>query len=253
MTSHVFVVLTYFCCLVFCNSNETSNKGQYSKFITSEVVVAQTSEILKDYSLNTLRYYRRLSATPDLRFQTPEEGSYLKFHRCHDEGEVYAAAYLVTKEHIMNHNTQYNLSHANTELASFIVLDTGHPKSGIRSGTMTQSLDILDFSVIHLSAYERLMRRYNMPEMESYSPVANAATVLMKYALDIVTAGRPGLTQQLNATVVIMPWLGSEIGAGNSKLTHRQAFLRACFWSFYAMIPNVVIGVKNAKDDQFAR
>ena len=231
-------------CLIENIASRTTN------FQTYDVILAGK----RNPDIETNRSFSgRLLAEPDLRYQTSEEGAYLKYHRCYDEGEVYAAAYLITKEHLLNHETSYDLSKANTELASFIILDTKNPKSSIRSGTMTQSLDILDFSVIHLSAYERLMRRYNMPELESYSSIEASTKMLMKNAKSLVSGRRKEFSPMLNSTIAIMPWLGSEIGAGNSRLTHRQTFLKACFWSIYAIIPNVVIAVKNTKDYNFVR
>jgi hypothetical protein len=33
------------------------------------------------------------------------------------------------------------------------------------------------------------------------------------------------------------------MGAGHSELGNRFEYLRACFWSFYEFIPNIVAGV----------
>ena len=41
-------------------------------------------------------------------------------------------------------------------MASFIMMSPRKPTNG----TILQSLDVLDFSVVHLSAYERLKRRW---------------------------------------------------------------------------------------------
>lgn len=103
-----------------------------------------------------------------LQHQMPEESQYLKFHLCKNEGEAYSASYLITSEHLLHHPTvtEYNLSLANTELASFLVMNTKGARRQMdvkRSGTMVQSLDILDLSVIHLSAYERLQVRITGP------------------------------------------------------------------------------------------
>lgn len=97
------------------------------------------------------------ASSVDLSKQTPEEANYLEYHRCFDEGEAYAAAYLITKEHLMNHKIDHDLASANTELASFIFFDNSKSKD-IRHGTITMALDVFDYSVIHLSAYERLIR-----------------------------------------------------------------------------------------------
>jgi hypothetical protein len=49
-----------------------------------------------------------------------------------------------------------------------------------------------------------------------------------------------------------MPFLGSDMGAGHSKLGNRLTYLSACFWSIYAEIPHIVAAVKSAKDANFA-
>lgn len=198
----------------------------------------------------------RQVSLPYFNLQTPEEANYLKFHRCYDEHESFSGSFLITKPHLLNHfhNDKYYLSIARAELASFIVFDLFYPRSDVRSGTMIQSLDLLDFSVIHLSAYERLLRRYKLPDIvSSYTPVTEAMNMLKVNADRLIFGGRPSLTDKLNSTVVVMPWLGSRMGAGSSKLTFRRQFLRACFWSFYAVIPHIVIGVNNLPDYNFAR
>ena len=36
---------------------------------------------------------------------------------------------------------------------------------------------------------------------------------------------------------------GGAMGAGHSELGNRFEYLRACFWSFYEFVPNIVAGV----------
>eukprot|EP01035_Chromulina_nebulosa_P018281 gene18281-23958_t len=84
------------------------------------------------------------------------------------------------------------------------------------NGTIVQSLDVLDFSVIHLSAYERLQRRW-----AKSSGIGSSA--------------------------------GTDMGAGHSKLNNRLQYLHACFWSFYTYIPNVVVYVKHMKDYEYCK
>jgi hypothetical protein len=52
----------------------------------------------------------------------------------------------------------------------------------------------------------------------------------------------------LNRTLAIMPFLGSERGAGNSKEENRFLYLEACFWSIYAEITHIVVFVKSEAD-----
>jgi hypothetical protein len=75
----------------------------------------------------------------------------LTMQKCKDANEAYSASYLISREHIMYQNTGYNLTWVNCEMGSFIMMY----RKGPENGTLLQSVDVLDFSVIHLSAYER--------------------------------------------------------------------------------------------------
>lgn len=93
-------VREYLLALILCTCFACSTADDWeARFVTEEVTISPISGTLHNSS-------RKL---PDLRFQSQEEGSYLKFHRCHDEGEVYAAAYLVTKSHLLQHSITYDL------------------------------------------------------------------------------------------------------------------------------------------------
>jgi hypothetical protein len=83
--------------------------------------------------------------------------------------------------------------------------------------------------------------------------VARASDMLKARALKMRDPAFPVDTPELNRTVVIMPFLGSDMGAGHSKLGNRLVYLSACFWSFYAHFPYVVAATKNEKDATFAR
>ena len=53
---------------------------------------------------------------------------------------------------------------------------------------------------------------------------------------------------RLNRTVAIMPWLGNEVGVGNSHIGNRISYLKSCFWSLYPTIPHIAVGVKSVQD-----
>ena len=91
--------------------------------------------------------------------QTAEESEYLSFHICIGGGEAYGAAYLITKEHLLLQFTDLPLNWVNCELASFMMMTQKRSLKPNHNGQIIQSLDVLDFSAIHLSAYERLTRR----------------------------------------------------------------------------------------------
>jgi len=42
--------------------------------------------------------------------------------------------------------------------------------------------------------------------------------------------------------------IGTDMGAGHSKLSNRYQYLSACFWSFYADYPHIVVAVKSKED-----
>lgn len=215
---------------------------------------------------------------PDMSHQSKEESNYLKLHKCRDGGEAYSASYLITKEHLRYQNTAYNLSWVNCEMGSFIMMNgNANPQKSNINGTIIQSLDVLDFAVVHLSAYERLQRRWGLSVEKSLaaklpinitnnrktkaisipwniSAVTESAELLRAHALKVRRYSSELLsTPQLNRTIVVMPFLGADMGAGHSKLHNRLQYLHACFWSFYAKIPHIVAFVKNDKDYQYAR
>ena len=104
---------------------------------------------------STNHYGRRLTAvTPlpiGLKNQSKEESAYLKLHKCRDVGEAYSASYLITKEHLLYQFTGYNLTWVNCEMGSFIMMNQRAQPDRNVNGSVTQTLDVLDFSIIHLS------------------------------------------------------------------------------------------------------
>lgn len=182
-----------------------------------------------------------------------------KLHRCRDAGEAYSASFLITREHLLEQFTDYNLTWVNCEMGSFIFMNgRANPQKDV-NGSLLQTLDVLDFSVIHLSTYERLLKRwrYSIKSQDATSgniePVRNSAELLRKRALALREPGMPIRHEKFNRTVVIMPFLGTDMGAGHSKLSNRFQYLAACFWSFYADYAHVVVAVKSDKDRHFAQ
>jgi hypothetical protein len=214
----------------------------------------QVDEIVDDYS-ETHRFLRGKNQAhqPAASVKKPS------LHRCKDGGEAYSASYLITREHLIYQNTAYNLTWVNCEMGSFIMM-TGRvdPRKNV-NGSLLQTIDVLDFSVIHLSAYERLLLRWakSSPiigeDRNNLQPVVNSANIL-KHRYELLENIQPPPEHSaFNRTVVIMPYLGSDMGAGHSKLANRQAYVAACFWSFRAYYPFVVAAVKSVKDYEFLR
>ncbi len=155
----------------------------------------------------------------------------------------------------------YNLSWVNCEMASFVHMKESNkfyanPHS---EGVIMQSLDVLDLSVIHLSAFERSSRRYKdvlwkkpaevKVEWTKIEPVKQAGVRLA--ALNnpaLPTHRKIHYSPEARRTVVIMPFLGGAMGAGHSELGNRFEYLKTCFWSFYEFVPNIVAGVTRQED-----
>jgi hypothetical protein len=141
--------------------------------------------------------------------QSHEERNYLKLHRCRDGGEAYSASYLTTKQHIIEHNTFYNLTWVNCEMGSFIMMS---PTKKI--GAVIQTLDVLDFSVVHLSAYERLQRRWHklIGRGHNIKPVIDSVGLIRNRSLLLRESDTPSAVPEVLRTIAIMPFLASENG-----------------------------------------
>ena len=94
-----------------------------------------------------------------------------------------------------------------------------------------QSLDVLDFSVIHLSAFERSSRKYRTElwktKVDQKVQWAKIDAVVMT-ALALESRVSPSKTlrnitysSEAKRTVVVMPFLGGAMGAGHSELGNR--------------------------------
>lgn len=183
----------------------------------------------------------------------------LQLHRCRDTGEAYSASYLIHREHLELQHTAYNLTWVNCEMGSFIMMNGRAAAHRHVNGTVFQSIDVLDFSVIHLSAFERLQQRWSrsspliQQDRNNLTSVFRAAEELREHTLRMRERDSHKAHAAFDKTVVVMPFLGSEMGAGHSKLVNRQAYLHACFWSFYEHYSHVVAAVKSPKDAYFIR
>lgn len=183
----------------------------------------------------------------------------LQLHKCRDSGEAYSAAYLISKEHLIHQFTDYNLTWVNCEMGSFIMMNKRSNPERNANGTLLQSLDVLDFSVIHLSAYERLQLRWARSsqviknDRNNLSAVITAASILRENTLKMRSLSSHLVNPAYEKTVVVMPFLGSDMGAGHSKLSNRQSYIAACFWSFHEHYSHIVAMVKSPKDRDFIR
>lgn len=98
------------------------------------------------------------------------EANNLHLHLCNGVFEAYSASYLTTSHHLLATSSEsYNLSWVNCEMASFVHMKESRAFTGPRSGPQVinqqhglilQSLDVLDYAVLHLSAFERSSKKY---------------------------------------------------------------------------------------------
>eukprot|EP01039_Chlorochromonas_danica_P005866 gene5867-6459_t len=203
-------------------------------------------------SFSSSNFHRRLE--PD-----PLKAAHSTLHRCRDAGEAYSASYLIHKEHLIHQHTGYHLKWVNCEMASFIMMNARvhHLRNG--NGSVLQSVDVLDFSVIHLSTFERLLHRWRWhnkmvdKDKHNLTAIHEAAHYLGQHTMKMRKMNIGLRHEAMNRTVVIMPFLLSDMGAGHSNLINRQAYLAACVWSFYEYYPYVTVAVKSQRDYDYVR
>lgn len=143
----------------------------------------------------------------------------LKLHLCNTVYEAYSGAFLTTRAHMLTVK-DHNLTWVNCEMASFL-----HMKAGLMSlenprseGTIMQALDVLDFSVIHLSAYERSSKKHRKSiwrtkadiktKWSQIDPVKIAADLLEGIVNPLKSGRNLTWSEDAKKTVVIMPFLG---------------------------------------------
>jgi len=261
----------------FSKSNADALKSAKITFKTAGITKSMAryhSQVYRDYSAYrpTIPTYAGVEAEgkkakthralPDMRLQSGGfEKDNLKLHLCNSVFEAYSASYLTTKHHMLHVQSEgYNLSWVNCEMASFIHMKGSNSfySQPMDEGVVMQSLDVLDFSVIHLSAYERSHnkhrnilwnnRRDMVREWHVIDPVIQAGQRLQ--ALNDPKLRTRNITYSAEAqrTVVVMPFLGGAMGAGHSKLNNRYEYLKTCFWSLYEFFPHIVAGVSRQED-----
>ena len=152
-----------------------------------------------------------------------QQGKYevenLRLHLCNTANEAYSGAYLTTAAHMLTVN-DYNLTWVNCEMASFLHMKQGQLNldEARAEGTVMQALDVLDFSVIHLSAYERSSRKHRKSiwrtkaelktQWSKIEPVKAAASSLEAIVNPLKSGKNVTWSDDAKKTVVIMPFLG---------------------------------------------
>ena len=153
-------------------------------------------------------------------------------------------------------------------MASSVLLSTARRRKKIQlhhfrnnpsqAGLAIMSLDVLDYSVLHLSAYERSHRKFagklksRASKEGDISPLV-AMGRLLKERADARHAHHTGASEvpEVYRTIVVMPFLGSHYGAGHSNLDNRYRYLEICFWSLYVYFPHISVGVISDEDEEY--
>jgi hypothetical protein len=162
-----------------------------------------------------------------------QESDNLKLHICNAVFEAYSGSYLTTKQHMLNVASEsFNLTWVNCEMASFIHMRESRKfiNEPYSEGLIVQSLDVLDFSVIHLSAYERSSKKYRFKlwskkedlktEWTKIEAVKEAARLLDARNNPLKAEKKVVWSDEANRTVAIMPFLGEQ-----AQNTHTQLSL----------------------------
>lgn len=201
--------------------------------------------------------WQQLKEPPGLVNQTAEEREYLSFHICMGGGEAYGASYLTTRQHLLEQYTDLPLNWVNCELASFMMMTPKRSLKANHTGQIIQSLDVLDFSAIHLSAYERLTRRKHYKKFFKKKNSVNTVEVMEDSTISLKKRISNNIhietSPELKKTLAVMPFLGTGMGSGHSILVNRYKYLHACFWSIYSEIPNIVVGVSSQVDYDYCK
>ena len=183
-------------------------------------------------------------------------------HKCKDGGEVYSGAYLITKSHLLEENlTPISLrKRISCETASFMIMRSkANPKRDI-IGAPVQTLDVFDFSVIHLSAYERLERFFTHRRSRAFLPNITAVVPIKKILPTTNTfLFHQEYTQyfaslqlsELSRTLAVMPILIDSMGFGHSEPSNRILYLQTCFFSLETVFPNIVVFVASEHERSF--
>ena len=153
---------------------------------------------------------------PGLVNQSAGEEKYLRFHKCLERGEAFAASYFITKSYLSKLKTKrLNISTVNCAKASWLAMT----KKG--DGTVSMTLDVLDLSVIHMSAYERWMRsfkstflRQDYPNLFNVSRVFFSAAEVAKYEAEspFIFPSREKSLPELRKTIAAIPFYGENFG-----------------------------------------
>ncbi|CAM2730416.1 unnamed protein product [Rotaria socialis] len=200
---------------------------------------------------------RNVLPLPDMSQQHKSfERDNLKLHQCKSIPEAYSGSFLTTKEHILSVPSEdYKLSWTNVAMVSYIHMkdnnNTFHLNPLNNTGDIIQSLDVLDLSVIHLSEYERSLRRYKnilwKTKHEAYVESVKFESIKsVVQRLANLNNPKSSTYRQINysveakCTVVIIPFIGPAMGTRPYQ-GHLYEYIIACFWSFFFVVMYIIL------------
>ena len=192
-----------------------------------------------------------------------DDGAWAGLYKCVDQGESYTAAYLASRATFLRRPAtlrDVNAPNLNMESASW------WPMKGMKRGTVStyKSIDAMDWSVSHLSMYERRLNMVHFPGgvikdalLADMTVQLTAQETALKAAwTNASTTGRHGddpTWEARNGTVCVMPFYAGGMGSGHSLTSTRQLYLALSVYSVLRHFPSVVVVVGDAEDEEFVR
>jgi len=204
---------------------------------------------------------------------TAEGVGQYRTEECADRGESFSGAWLTHVSHVLGNpdiekfeNGEIFKSNRRVpcEDASWFFFYSVSRRGGVSKPRKQNfgafphfSVDLLDFSVYHLSTIERLVKKNNAGVLP-LDDVSDILTTLerfynkknMQAVAELAGVDKHDLhqTQLRESTVVIIPFIIEGAGEGNSRVTHRKRYLDIMFWSLYPLLPRIVLVVKYQAD-----
>ena len=203
------------------------------------------------------------------------------FDWCRDKGECFAGALFISINHLIDHpslsyrNVDFSLITKQTrcEDATYWFLHhqiLKNKKRGDKFGKpAVQTVDVMDFSVIHLSTAERLLEKWAfgilrgnktseiLSLIEKMSKLYNKRNSFNNKKFHESSPASISMQREhqmnMDSVLVIIPFLLSEGGMGGSEQRFRKKYLQLTFYSLFPLFKHIVGVVRNAKDFIWAR
>jgi len=188
-------------------------------------------------------------------------GKYRGLFRCdvHTGCPTYAAAFLTSRRQLLSRDLRQQLTktQTNMEAASYQTFG-GHGVSAIWT-----TIDALDFSVEHISMYERVLRSVGMPASpikdallgEFGRRLHNIERDTRRRCLGYRDRSRQSPEQRRAAvqTVAVMPFYAAGAGSGHSIRETKLRYLNITVYSILCHFDSVVVAVSHDSDEEYVR